>query len=382
MNFQYETSAHLHFGNGISEQVGKEAARFGTSAMVVTGGTSAKASGLLDKVVELLRTEGIEPLVYDEAKPNPLISTAETGAKIARENGIEVVVALGGGSTIDLAKGICARAKAEKSITEIISEGLQVTDAVPLIAVPTTCGTGTEVNRMGVLTNDENHDKRAVKGPALVPVVALVDPQLMKTLPKGIYASVAFDALCHLMEGFLTKRATLMSDALVREGIRLLSENIVRVYEHPGDGEAWEKVAFASTLGGYALDCVSVIAPHAISHPLGSLKGIAHGRALAAICPVIYRNLAQDCPGRMTELSRMLGGTDHMDAWKQIVRLLQQIDLTETLQDCGIKEEDLAYLANNTLQVQSWVFAGTPGKWDENRLQEVLQEALHFDYNN
>ncbi len=382
MSFSFSTKADLLFGSGVSAQIGEEAKKYGNRALIVTGGHSTKKSGLLAKVQAQLDEQGIKWVLYDQAKPNPLISIAEAGAEVAKEEGCSVAIALGGGSVIDLAKGICARACNDILIKDMIYKNIPVVKSIPLIAVPTTCGTGSEVNGIGVMTNDENKDKKAIKGPAVVPKRAIVDPKLMMTMPKSVFASVAFDALCHLDEAYLSTGATPISDMFALEGLKLMSENLLKVYNNYDDEEAWSNVALASTYGGYTLDMVSVVAPHGMDHPIGGLKNAVHGQGLAAISPVIFKELIPYAPERLGVISRIFGGKDENDCYKVILDLLKKIDLGITLADLGFDEDDIQWMSDNCFQVSTFTIGRTPGNWDRDLVEKMYRASMTFNKEN
>lgn len=379
MAFTYSTKVNLLFGFDTAEQIGKETVKYGKKVMIVTGGHSTKKSGLLRRVQEQLEQENAEFFLFDRAQPNPLVSIVEEGAELAKKEKCDVVIALGGGSVIDLSKGICARAVSEHTILDMLYKGAVIDKAIPLIAVPTTCGTGSEADNIGVLTNDENNDKKAIKSNEIVPKISIVDPKLMMTMPKHVYASVAFDALCHLMEAYLSNRANPMSDMFAMEGLRLMRDNMLKVYKNYDDEEAWAGVTLASTLGGFTLDAVSVIAPHGMDHPIGGLKNAVHGKGLAAITPAIFKDMMDDAPERLAVISRMFGGKDEKDCYKAILNLLKELELDVTLEELGFEEKDIEWLTNNCFEVSAWVVAGTPGVWDKDRVERMYRTAMTFN---
>ena len=195
MNFQYYLPVNVVFGCGKVDEAGELAKQYGSKAMIVTGGSSAKKSGLYDRVKESLKKSGIESILFDEVTPNPLTTTAEKGAKIAKENGCDIIVGIGGGSIMDCAKGIAFLAVNDGDINDYIFARAASDEALPLILIPTTCGTGSEGNGFAVLTNPENGDKKSLRCPAIIPKVSIVDPECMKTMPKKVLSSVGFDAL-------------------------------------------------------------------------------------------------------------------------------------------------------------------------------------------
>ncbi len=379
MKFNYNLTTNLVFGSGSGNQIGEEAAKLSKKIMIVTGGSSTKKSGLLQRAQDQLHTAGAEYVTYDKAQPNPVLSTVLEGAEIAKDAGCGCVIAIGGGSSIDTAKGICAAMKSKVSVKDMLYEGISVTEAIPLVAVPTTCGTGSEVNGIAVITDEENSHKLAIVGNAVIPKVSIVDPDLMKTMPKGVFASVAFDALCHLIEAYLSKGANFMTDALAMEGMRLLSDNLVKLYHDYDHAEAWEKVTFASTLGGYTLNGVGVIAGHGMEHPESGLKNVVHGQGLAAILPVLLKELAPCCPERIAAISRLFGGTDEYDCWKALLSLLRSINLDVTLADLGFNEKDIQWMKHNTFKVAAYNMMMTPKELDEEDVARLYTEALDFN---
>ena len=172
--------------------------------MIVTGHSSAKKSGLYDKVKDSLKAEGIDSVLFDKVAQNPLTTTAAEGAAFAKDNGCDVVVAIGGGSIMDCAKAIAFLAVNDGDVSDYIFGKKASDTALPIILIPTTCGTGSEGNGIAVLTNPDNGDKKSLRCNAIVAKVSIVDPECMMTMPKHVLASVGFDALCHNMESYLS----------------------------------------------------------------------------------------------------------------------------------------------------------------------------------
>lgn len=205
MEFNYNLPVNIVFGRGKVNELGKETAKYGKKALIVTGRSSSRKSGLLDRAVELLAKEGIEGAIFNEVTRNPLISAVEEGARIANAENCDVVVALGGGSIMDAAKAIALMAVNEGDVREYMYGQKSSDKALPLILVPTTSGTGSEGNCYSVLTDDKNNDKKSLRTPAIYGKVSIVDPELMVTMPKRVKASVIFDAAAHAMEAAVSK---------------------------------------------------------------------------------------------------------------------------------------------------------------------------------
>ena len=208
MEFNYFLPVNIVFGSGKVLETGELTRPYGKKALIVTGKSSAKKSGLYDKVNDSLKATGLETALFDKVSQNPLTTTAQEGADFAKANGCDVVVAIGGGSIMDCAKAIAFLSKNDGDINDYIYNRLRSDDALPLVLIPTTCGTGSEGNGFAVLTNPDNGDKKSLRCNAIVAKVSIVDPECMMTMPKKVLASVTFDALCHNIEAYTSKMET------------------------------------------------------------------------------------------------------------------------------------------------------------------------------
>ena len=288
MSFHYYLPVNVVFGCGKVKEVGEIAKPYGKKALIVTGKSSAKKSGLYDKVKDCLKAAGIESVLFDKVSQNPLTTTAMEGAAFAKEHACDVVVAIGGGSIMDCAKAIAFLSVNEGDINDYIFNRLKSENALPLILIPTTCGTGSEGNGFAVLTNPENGDKKSLRCNAIIAKASIVDPECMMTMPKKVLASVGFDALCHSMEAYTSKISQPFTDALALYAMELIRDSLVDLYHGSEEKEKWEKITIASTIGGMVINQAGVTLAHGMEHPASGLRNIVHGRGLAALTPVIY----------------------------------------------------------------------------------------------
>lgn len=219
MDFSYYLPVHLIFGRGKINQVGIQTARYGKKAFLVTGKSSAR-SGLLDAVQKYLEAAGVEAVVFDEVTPNPLTTTAIEAVKIIKEQHCDVVIGLGGGSVLDAAKGMAFLAGNHGSIDDYIFGKEPDGEALPIILVPTTCGTGSEGNSFAVFTNPQTKDKKSLPHTQLIAKASIIDSTLMETMPKNILSSVGLDAFCNNMEGYLSKNAQPITDLMGADGMK------------------------------------------------------------------------------------------------------------------------------------------------------------------
>ena len=274
MRFNYNLPVNIIFGRGRVEELGVETAKYGKKALIVTGKSSTKKTGLLDKAVSLLEKNKIKAVIFDKVEQNPLTTTVYKGADIAKEERCDVIVGLGGGSIMDAAKTIAFVTLNEGDVSDYIY-GKKLSDkALPIILVPTTCGTGSEGNGFAVLTNSENNDKKSLRCNAIIAKASIVDPELMTTMPKHILASVGFDALCHNMEAYISKNAQPITTMMALQGIELIGKNLVRAYKNPEDMEAFDAITWASTLGGMVINTAGVTAAHGMEHPASGLRSM------------------------------------------------------------------------------------------------------------
>lgn len=376
INFSFFLPINVVFGCGKVKEVGNLTKAYGKKALIVTGRSSAKKSGIYDKVNESLKKVGIDTVLFDKVTPNPLTTTAEEGAKFAKENGCDVVVAIGGGSIMDCAKAIAFLSVNSGNINDYIFNKLLSDKALPLVLIPTTCGTGSEGNGFAVLTNPENGDKKSLRCNAIVAKVSIVDPECMMTMPKNVLASVGFDALCHNIEAYTSKIAQPFTDALSLYGISLIADNLVNVYNGKGGKEAWEKIALASTIGGMVINTAGVTLAHGMEHPASGLKNIVHGQGLAALTPVVIEASYKGNRDKFGKIARIFGGLTAEDCSVKIRTLLKKLDLDLKLSNLGIKEEDIKWMAENCMKVSEASIKNNPVIFTKEEIEEIYKKAL------
>jgi alcohol dehydrogenase class IV len=376
MKFDYNLPVNIIFGKGRAAEVGEIAAKYGKKAMVVTGGSSSKKSGLLDKVCTYLKMAGVESIVFDEVTQNPLTTTAVKGAETAKANGCDVVVAVGGGSIMDCAKSIAFLAVNDGDINDYIFNKLQSDKALPLVLIPTTCGTGSEGNGFAVLTNPENGDKKSLRCNAIIAKASIVDPECMMTMPKSVLASVGFDALCHSIEAYTSAIAQPFTDALSLYAINLIANNLVKVYNDPEYIEGWENITLASTIGGMVINTAGVTLAHGMEHPASGLKNIVHGKGLAALTPVVIDASYKGSPEKFENISKAMGGKGAEDCADRIRILLKELNLEYTLGDLGIEEKDIPWMAENCTKVSAASIKNNPVVFTKEEIEELYKKAL------
>ena len=373
MEFSYFLPVHIQFGWDKVDSVADFAKPYGNKALIVTGRTSAKKSGLYDRVTAKLDAAHIEHVLFDQVDANPLTTTALDGAALAKSESCDMVIAIGGGSIMDCAKGIAFMSVNEGDINDYIFNRKTSDEALPLIVIPTTCGTGSEGNGFGVLTNPETGDKKSLRCNAIVPKVSIVDPAVMGTMPPHVLASVGFDALCHNIEAYTSKTAQPFTDALAHYAVTLLAQYLVPLYKHVkamAEGKsavlnetqltkAWESVTLASTIGGMVINTAGVTLAHGMEHPASGLKDITHGVGLAVIEPVAVEYTWSANPDKFGALARIFNHGDGSELGEALRLIVHDLDLTTNLTELGFTKKDIPWLVDNVYVVATGNIANT-----------------------
>ena len=389
MEFSYFLPVNIQFGWNKVDGVAEFAAPYGKKALIVTGRSSAKKSGLYDRVVAKLDAAHIDHVLFDQVDANPLTTTALDGAALAKSESCDMVIAIGGGSIMDCAKGIAFMAVNDGNINDYIFNRKTSDNALPLIVIPTTCGTGSEGNGFGVFTNPETGDKKSLRCNAIVPKVSIVDPAVMGTMPPHVLASVGFDALCHNIEAYTSKTAQPFTDALAHYAVTLLAQYLVPLYKHVKatvEGKpsilnekqltkAWESVTLASTIGGMVINTAGVTLGHGMEHPASGLKDITHGVGLAVIEPVVVEYTWSANTEKFNSLARIFNHGDGSELGEALRLMVHELDLTTNLTELGFTKKDIPWLVDNVYVVAAGNIANTVAEVSRNDI-EVLYKKM------
>lgn len=390
MEFSYFLPVNIQFGWNKVDNVADFAVPYGKKALIVTGRTSAKRSGLYDRVVAKLDAAHIEHVLFDQVDANPLTTTALDGAALAKSESCDMVIAIGGGSIMDCAKGIAFMAVNDGDINDYIFNRKTSDNALPLLVIPTTCGTGSEGNGFGVLTNPETGDKKSLRCNAIVPKVSIVDPAVMGTMPPHVLASVGFDALCHNIEAYTSKTAQPFTDALAHYAVTLLAQYLVPLYKHVkaiANGQeavlnkkqltkAWESVTLASTIGGMVINTAGVTLGHGMEHPASGLKDITHGVGLAVIEPVVVEYTWSATPDKFGALARIFNHGDGSELGEALRLIVHDLDLTTNLTELGFTKKDIPWLVDNVYVVATGNIANTVAEVSRNDIEVLYKKML------
>ncbi|MBN2476971.1 MAG: iron-containing alcohol dehydrogenase [Pirellulales bacterium] len=390
--WEFQIPTRIQFGRGGLRRLGEIAKTYGRSVLLVGYRDRSGLEETYARAARSLAAAGLEVTEFFEIPPDPDAELADDGARLAAEAGVDVVVGLGGGSPIDAAKGIAALARMGGRLWDYAGSNKDfrpVTESLPLVAVPTTAGTGSELtsvavfNHHGIGSMPEFPLKASIAGPAVLPQVALVDPDLAVGSPPPLTAACGADALGHAIEACMSRRANPFSTALAGRAVALIVEHLPRAVENPDDRAPREPLALASSLAGAAFAASSVVMTHSIAHALGALLHTPHGRAIAAGTPLVLRYNAEACREVYCELAHCCGLT--ADTPKQqatrfvdcIASLLQSVGLPERVDLPDDAPDDLpAKLARNAYESTLKPLQWNPREIDEATLANLFREIL------
>jgi alcohol dehydrogenase len=341
----------------------------GKKAMIVISkGKSIRENGYLARTEEQLKLAGVETVVFDKVEANPLRSTVMVGGAFVKENNCDFIVALGGGSCMDAAKAIAVIATNEGDYWDYIpsgsGKGMPLKNSpLPVIAITTTAGTGSETDSGTVITHEEKHEKTGFVHEELFPVLAIVDPELMLTVPPKFTAYQGFDALFHSVEGYVSNGANLMSDMYAITAIENIAKNLAKTVKNGNDLDAREKVAFGNTLSGTVM-CVGILtSQHSLEHAMSAYhQELPHGAGLIMISKAYFTHFIDKhvCDDRFVQMAKVMGMEDAkepMDFIKMLVKLQEDCGVADLrMSDYGITPDEFKTMAKNAKDTMGFLF--------------------------
>lgn len=354
MSGVFRVAPAIHFGYGVSEQTGELVRSLGVSRVVVITDAGIRAVGISAQIEASLAASRIEFEVYDQVSPNPRDYECLAAAELARATGAQAVVAVGGGSPIDLAKAAVGLATNAGTALDWVAPRAFSNPPLPLVAVPTTAGTGSEVTRSSVINDTARQIKVSLRDWQIAPRIAIVDPGLTHGLPPLLTASTGMDALTHAIEAYTCNRATPISDALALHAIRLIGPNLPLAVADGSNGAAREQMMLASTIAGMAFSNADVAAVHCIAEALGGRYDTPHGVANSTFLPWIFAFDAPADPKRHADVAVALGVASEDDepgyaaeqASRSLVDLARTIGIPRFRELPGIQEDDFPWIAS------------------------------------
>ncbi|MDR1496591.1 MAG: iron-containing alcohol dehydrogenase [Clostridiales Family XIII bacterium] len=373
MIFKYYMPTRFIFGAGALNELHRQKLPGGKALIVISSGKSMRAGGHLDRLTGQLDEAGIAWTLFDKILPNPVVEHVNEGGELAAREGCDFIIGLGGGSTIDSAKAIAVKAaNLAHDFWDFVAGstgGRQkpTNDPLPVVAITTTAGTGTETDQWAVVSKNETKEKLGFGYDKTFPVFSIVDPELMLTVPPALTAYQGFDALFHSTECYLNKIANPLSDIICLDAIRNIGGYLERAVKNGDDMEAREKVALANTEAGFTQSVSGCISKHAMEHALSAYSPkLPHGAGLIAISLAYYETLIRKgaVPERFIAMARELGADgasapeDFLTALARLQRACNVDDIR--LSDYGIKRDDIDGLVKNAYDNMGHMFAFDP----------------------
>lgn len=377
--FQFAAHINLRFGRGASAELPSEIAALKPRHVFVVTDPGVQKAGLIESITAGLAQKAIAFDVFSEVEANPRDSTIHAGAELARKAGSDLFVGVGGGSAMDAAKGIAMLMTNPGNVVDYDGINKVVHDLPFLVAVPTTAGTGSEVTANAALTNSRNHTKMSVRSARLLPRLTVVDPGLLRSLPKMTASTAGLDALTHAIEGYLSVRASPLSDVFAIESIRLIGANIRPFVSNPENADAAAGMALGALLAGLVISNTGTGNDHAIARALGGAFDTPHGLATAVLLPHVMRFNAPARPERYRNIAIALGmtpaGTERDVAagvCDEVERLLSDVGLPDRLSKIGVDRARVSELVDVAIKN----VGPNPRRTSVDDMRQLIESAL------
>jgi len=383
MEYIFYSPTRIIFGEGSLKRVGEEAKKFGERVLVATGKSSSKKSGSLDEVVNSLTSNNLRVEIFNKVESDPSIETVEEGTKFAKKCGVDVVIGLGGGSPMDAAKGIALLMTNKGPLDKYFGTDKVGKLSIPVIAIPTTAGTGSEVTKYTVITERKKKLKQLIGSPYIIPKLAILDPVVTLSMPASVTANTGMDALSHAIESYVCTQSNPVSDILALEAIRLIAEALPGVISQPQNIKLRGKMLFASLIAGMALNSSGAGIIHGMGYSITIFYNAPHGLANALLMPqamefnlvanpIKFRNIAE-------AMGKKVEGLSDKEAAKlsavAVRELSEKIGIPRGLKEIGVKEESLPGFAK-TVSENERILTLNPRRPSTKEIEEIYRNSM------
>ena len=381
--FDHNPRARILFGNGALDRLGEVATDLGAKRVLVVTDPGIVAAGHAKRAVQLLEKAGMSVSVFDRVRENPTTACVESCLEVARQSAVEAIVGIGGGSSMDTAKGCNFVLTNGGRMEDYWGVGKATKPMLPLIAIPTTAGTGSECQSFALIAKNDTRQKMACGDPKAAARVAILDPQLTVSQPRRVTACTGIDAIAHAMETAVTQKRNLLSDMFAREAFKLCSTNFAAVLRNPSDLETRGRMLFGAALAGLAIENSMLGAAHAAANPLTAHFDIVHGQAVGMMLPFIVRFNSADAAARRAyaelasapEIACVSDGLDHaVEALiLRVHSLLDAAGMPRSLAECGVKKELIPVMARES--VKQWTASFNPRPVSVEDFERLYEQA-------
>lgn len=387
MNFDFNNPTRILFGSGKLDELGSQPMPGKKALLLMSGGRSAKVSGAYDRTLEQMEKAGVEIAEFAKVMENPVKEMVMEGAAFARENGCDFIVALGGGAVLDSAVAIAAMATNPGDLWDYVNGGTGkaqplVNPGLPIVTITLTAGTGSEVNCWGVISNLETNEKIGFGDPSLVPVLAVVDPELMRTVPAKYTAYQGFDALFHNTEVMMSNGVNILSEAIALSAIENIASYLPRAVKDGNDLEAREHVAYGSTMAGITMQLTSTTAQHSMEHAMSAYHhDLPHGAGLIMISKAFAEFFIKKhaCDAQFIKMAKAMGIKDAdkpEDFITALVNLQKACGVADLkMSDYGMKKEECMTLAVNARETMGGLFLANPCPMSDEECAGIFEKS-------
>ena len=387
-NFDFYNPTHILFGSGKLDELGNQPMPGKKALLLISSGKSAKVSGALERTQAQLEKAGVEYAVCAKIHENPTREIVMEAAAFAKENGCDFIVALGGGAVLDSSVAVAAMATNPGDLWDYVNGGTGkgqplVNKPLPQVTIALTAGTGSEINNWGVISRNDTHEKIGFGGaPELVPVLAVVDPELMKTVPSKYTAYQGFDALFHNTEVMMSNGVNILSETLALSAIENIAKYLPRAAADGNDLEARERVAYGSTIAGITMQLTSTTAQHSMEHAMSAYHpDLPHGAGLIMISVEFARYFIerQACDEQFIKMARAMGmpeadkAEDFLTALVQLQKDCGVADLK--MSDYGFTKDECMTLAVNARETMGGLFLANPCEMSDEECAGIFEKA-------
>lgn len=362
----FQMPSVIHFGNAAAAQTGPEAKRMGAKKVLLVTDAILMQAGTVKPVLESLSAAGVEAVIFDKVASEPVLAFIDEGLKLLRKKKCEVIVAVGGGSSIDTAKALAVVATNPGKIQDYMGLGKIGQPGLPLIAVPTTAGTGSEVTIFTIITDTTRDVKMLIGSPYVMPCVALVDPRMTLGMPRGLTAATGLDALTHAIEAYVSLKAQPLSDVMALSAIELLFKYLPQAWANPNNLHARTQTLLGAMQAGIAFTNASVALVHGMSRPVGAYFHVPHGLSNAALLGVVMEFSLMGNPDRYARIAGAMGidttGLLPMEAAEEgtllVKKLIADLEIP-SLEKLGVEKKKLDKVVEQ--MAKDAIASGSPG---------------------
>ena len=381
MTYNFFIKSDIIFGRGSVKELPVILKEYEAKKVMLVYDFGVKQAKIADQVLEEIKKAELEVIIFDGVIPNPTNNVVEKAAEIAQSAQIDVFVAVGGGSSIDLAKAINILMTNPGKIGEYGGIGQVKNEVLPLIAIPTTAGTSSEITNVSALIDTEKVVKYVIIDNKIVPAKVIIDPEFTMTMPPSVTAATGMDAITHAVESYISNMATPLTEYHSIQGLKYLYQNLPGVVKNGSDLQAREQMLLGCVITGFGFSNANLGLVHAIAHTLSAHFKLAHGMANAAVLPYVMEYNADSCSEKMIDLAKAIGlsvsGNPEEDKLlfsRELLALIKELGI-KTLSQQGIEEKDLSMLAEDVLREPVLNFNPKQGVTREDILQ-ILHKAM------